>query len=151
MTFKSLNIVTPDTVQWVLVCLLCEMEAACCFGIDELSPEPPWPLIQSECLHVHCFLALMYYRVQAVVCTVTAWIRLCHSYFTATALLFSSHSEMLRGEDISLICWVWSFYLNVDWGKQDEGRRRMSQCSQRQRHLRDRENDCFKAVQHFSY
>lgn len=94
----------------------------CWFGIDELSPEAPWPLIQSACLHIHCFLALMYYRVQVVVCAVTARIKLCHSHFTAAAVLFSGRSETLRGEGISLICQLWSFYLTVDWVRQDEGR-----------------------------
>ncbi len=107
------------------------------FGADELSPEAPWPLIQSVCLHVHCFLALIYYRVQAVVCGVTAWIKLCHSHFTAAAILFSGRSETLRGEDISLICRVWSLYLNVDWVRQDEGRLDFIVLTQRQRGQRD--------------
>lgn len=114
---------SPETLlqQIRFLCLLCEMEGACWFGIDELSLEPPWPLIQSVCLHVHCFLALIYYRVQAMVCAVTTWIKLCHSHFAAAVILFSGCSEMLRGEDISLICQVWSLYLNVDWVRQDEG------------------------------
>lgn len=111
MTFKSLNIVLVLTVyRFLCVC--------CCFRIDELSPGSQQPLIQSACLHVHCFLALMYYREQAVVCAVTAWIKLCHSFFTAAAVLFCRRSEMLRGEDISLTCQAWSLYLNVDWTRQ---------------------------------
>lgn len=132
-TSKSLNIVKVYSVRGILVCLLRDLEGACWFGIDELSPEPPWPLIQSECLHVHCFLAMIYYRVQAVVCAVTAWIKLCHSYSTAAAVLFSGRSETLRGEDISLICRVWSLYLNVDWVRRDEGRLGFLVHSQRQR------------------
>lgn len=73
-------------------------------AIDEPSPEAPWPLIQSERLHIHCFLALMYYREQAAVCAVTAWIKLCHSRFTAAAILFRCRPETVRGEDITLIC-----------------------------------------------
>lgn len=84
---------------------------------DELSPEAPWPLIQSARLHIHCFLALMYYWEQAAVCAVTAWIKLCHSRFTAGAILFRCRPETVRGEDITLICQPWSLYLNVGWGK----------------------------------
>lgn len=111
MTFKSLNIVTAHTVyRFLSVC--------CVFGEDELSPGSQRPLIRSARLHVHCFLALMYYREQAVVCTVTAWIKLCHSFFTAAAVLFCGRSAMLRGEGISLMCQLWSLYLNVDWTRQ---------------------------------
>lgn len=130
MTLTFCHVCRNKLNEWLLNskhcysrCSLRDLCVCCWFGIDELSPEAPWPLIQSACLHIHCFLALMYYMVQVVVvCAVTAWIKLCHSHFTAAAVLFSGCSETLRGEDISLICQLWSLYLTVDWVRQDEGR-----------------------------